>query len=61
MIPGPPDNCPRCVTVTVWPYRIEGDPGGMRAHYACPGCGHRWWTGWLLSPDEMDALARSAA
>jgi hypothetical protein len=54
----PTDNCGMCVTeeraITVHPHRVtvDGDGTGVRAWYRCPGCGHRWWTGWAI--DALD-------
>jgi hypothetical protein len=52
----PPDDCPSCVTgmhsVTVQPHSVQPWPGGIRADYRCPSCGHRWFTGWNL--DALD-------
>lgn len=55
---GPADNCGECVTyersVTAHPYfvRADGDDG-VRASYQCANCGHRWYTSWGLSPEQM--------
>jgi hypothetical protein len=61
-LPMKPDNCGNCPTiersVTVRPYLVEPSPEGVidaiRCYYRCPGCGHRWWTSWLLGADEME-------
>jgi len=54
-------NCPKCPEpVTCWPCRTELDPGGMRAHYRCRVCGHRWWTGWGLTPEELAEYSQMA-
>lgn len=53
-ITGPADNCGSCLTadcaVSVTPYAVA--PVGsdaIRAWYRCPGCGHGWFTSWLLT------------
>lgn len=56
---GPVDCCPACLTAAS-PYRAEIDPGGMRAFYQCRN-GHRWHTGWALTPEEMTAYEAAAA
>jgi len=45
---GPPDNCPRCMTVTCVPLRMRPADGweGIIADYQCTGCSHSWWTSW---------------
>lgn len=44
----PPQDCPECEDVTVFPSSVLPDGnGGVLAFYRCP-CGYAWACGWHL-------------
>jgi hypothetical protein len=61
----PADTCGTLLTaaceIPAAPYAVEAmDAESVRAWYRCGGCGHGWFTGYILGAEETERVLAQA-